>query len=66
MHDVSLVMKEKEIEPENEKLNENVFLNKSSFNHNEIEHATSTPKEKKGNIELFLEKLQKRNGIIKV
>ena len=46
-------MKENKIEAENEKVNENVFMNKSSFNYNEGPLATFTPKEKEGLVEKY-------------
>ena len=51
MYDISILVKENKIEPENEKLNENFFMNKSSFNYNVVPLATFTPKEKEGNVD---------------
>ena len=54
---MTLMIKEKDKETENQNGSENLSMNKTSFNHSEIEHATSTPKEKSGKVEKVEDKV---------
>ena len=58
MQSLTLRIKEKDKETENQNSSENVSMNKTSFNPSEIEHATSTPKEKSGKVKKVEDKVE--------